>query len=53
MTDSSSVKHQPEGGCSAEGTERKEIDNLISFFVPFSVVFSIVLQREGKQLVGD
>ena len=46
------MKHQAEGECATEGSERKEIDNLIFLFFPSSV-FAIVLQRGGKQLVGD
>ena len=50
----SSVKHQPEGACSTEETERKEgRKETIQILLFPSSIFSIVLQREGKQLVGD
>ena len=50
----SSVKHQPEGACSTEETDRKEgRKETIQILLFPSSIFSIVLQREGKQLVGD
>ena len=54
----SSVKHQPEGACLIEETERKEgrkegRKETIQILLFPSSIFSIVLQREGKQLVGD
>ena len=50
----SSVKHQPEGACSTEETERKEgRKETIQILLFPSSIFSIVLQREGKQLDGD
>ena len=50
----SSVKHQPEGACLTEETERKEgRKETIQILLFPSSIFSIVLQREGKQLVGD
>ena len=50
------MKHQPEGACSTEETERKEgrkEGKRIQILLFPSSIFSIVLQREGKQLVGD
>ena len=46
----SSVKHQPEGACSTEEIERKEgRKETIQILLFPSSIFSIVLQREGKQ----
>ena len=48
------MKHQPEGACSTEETEKKEgRKETIQILLLPSSIFSIVLQREGKQLAGD
>ena len=48
------MKHQPEGAWLTEETERKEgRKETIQILLFPSSIFSIVLQREGKQLVVD